>query len=67
MIRLIEPGWDEDVTAAIIGPFADSDAVADALERSGRKRSDPKEDPLTAFWKPDGVEVLPLSKEMPPR
>lgn len=65
VIRLIAPGWEEDVTAAIIGPFADGNEVAEALEGVGYSRSQPSEDPLTASWG-GAVEVLPLAKEVPP-
>lgn len=67
VIRLIEPGWDEDVTAAVFGPFTDGQEVAEALESAGYHRSHPAEDPVQAAW--DGkVEVYPLTKgKLPPR
>jgi hypothetical protein len=64
VVRVFLP-WEETETVAIVGPFNGGDEIAEALEQSGRQRSDASEDPLTAFWG-RGIEVLPISREMPP-
>jgi hypothetical protein len=66
VIRLAEAGWEQEDTAFVVGPFATADAVAVALEAAGYTRSDPLEDPLTAFWGA-GIEVCRLIEELPLR
>jgi len=66
VIRLAEAGWEQEDTACVVGPFATASDVAVALEAAGYTRSDPLEDPLTAFWGP-GIEVCRLIEELPLR
>ncbi len=65
VIRLIEPGWEQEATAAIVGPFVNGEEVAEALEGAGYSRSLPTEDPLEAAWG-GTVEIVPLTEEIPP-
>lgn len=59
--------WEENETVAVAGPFEDGEAVAKALEKAGYRRRNPDEDPLTAWWEPGGVEIIPLAGEIPQR